>query len=60
MNYTFTLTEQEASLILNALQEIPAKYCNPLTKKLQDQAREQVAAAESLAKSTAAQAEQEE
>lgn len=53
MNYTFTLTEQEASLILNALQEIPAKYCNPLTKKLQDQAREQVAA-ESLAKGSVA------
>lgn len=50
MNYTFTLTQQEAAIVLNALQEIPAKYCNPLTKKLQEQAREQELAAESIAK----------
>lgn len=41
MNYTFQVTEQEASYILLALQELPAKIANPLTKKLQDQAREQ-------------------
>jgi len=41
MNYKFEITEQEASYILLALQELPAKIANPLTKKLQDQAREQ-------------------
>jgi len=41
MNYVFEVTEQEASYILLALQELPAKIANPLTKKLQDQARQQ-------------------
>jgi len=41
MNYTFQVTEQEASYIILALQELPAKIANPLTKKLQEQAREQ-------------------
>lgn len=41
MNYKFEITEQEASYIILALQELPAKIANPLTKKLQEQAREQ-------------------
>lgn len=44
MEYTFTFTEQEANLILNAIQELPAKVANPLTKKIQDQAKEQAEA----------------
>jgi len=39
---TFTITVQEANTILAGLQELPAKLCNPLTKKLQEQAREQL------------------
>lgn len=41
MKYTFEVTEQEASYIILALQELPAKIANPLTKKLQEQAHEQ-------------------
>ncbi len=44
MEYTFTFTEQEANLVLNAIQELPAKVANPLTKKIQDQAKEQAEA----------------
>lgn len=39
--YTFTLTEEEANIILVALQELPAKVCNPLSAKLHEQAKEQ-------------------
>ena len=41
MNYTFTFTEQEANAILQAIQELPAKVANPLTQKIQDQAKQQ-------------------
>ena len=40
--YTFTLTEEEANMILNAIQELPAKIANPLSKKLHDQASAQL------------------
>jgi hypothetical protein len=40
---TFTdLTIQEANAILAGLQELPAKVCNPLTQKLQQQAQQQL------------------
>jgi hypothetical protein len=42
MEFKFTLTEQEASLIVAGLQELPAKVANPLTQKLQAQAQEQM------------------
>ena len=38
----FTLTIDEANMILNAIQELPAKLANPLTQKLQAQAKEQL------------------
>lgn len=41
MEYTFTVTEQEANAMLIAIQELPAKIANPLTAKLQEQAKEQ-------------------
>lgn len=40
--FIFTVTEQEANLIINALQELPARVANPLTMKLQEQAQTQV------------------
>ena len=43
MEFTFTLTEEEANIILMALQEVPAKLCNPLSNKLREQAQAQVA-----------------
>jgi hypothetical protein len=39
MTYTFTLTEQEANAVLQAIQELPARIANPLTQKLQEQAK---------------------
>lgn len=39
---TFTVTLDEANLILAGLQELPAKYANPLTEKLQTQAKAQL------------------
>ena len=42
MEFQFTLTEQEANTVLAALQELPAKICNPLSQKLQMQAQTQL------------------
>jgi hypothetical protein len=39
---TFKITIEEANLILAGLQELPAKVSNPLTIKIQHQAREQL------------------
>jgi hypothetical protein len=39
---TFKLTIEDANLILAGLQELPAKVSNPLTVKIQQQAREQL------------------
>jgi hypothetical protein len=39
---TFKVTIEEANLILAGLQEMPAKVANPLTVKLQVQAKEQL------------------
>lgn len=38
----FELTVFEVNWILGALQEIPAKHCNPITNKLQQQAQPQL------------------
>jgi hypothetical protein len=43
---TFNLTVEEANTILIALQEMPAKVANPLTAKLQQQAKPQLPKAE--------------
>jgi hypothetical protein len=43
MEFNFTLTEEEANIVLNVLQELPAKIANPLTKKLMEQAQAQAA-----------------
>ena len=40
--FTFTLTEEEANVVLHALQELPARVANPLTKKLHEQAAAQL------------------
>lgn len=37
-----TLTIEEANTVLAALQELPAKTCNPLTQKIHAQANEQL------------------
>lgn len=38
------LSVQEVNAILAGLQELPGKVCNPITKKITDQAEKQVAA----------------
>lgn len=38
----FTITMQEANAVLAALQELPAKICNPLSQKITEQAQAQI------------------
>ena len=48
-NITFTLTDfsiDEVNAILAALQELPAKVCNPITQKIRQQAEAQLPKAE--------------
>lgn len=45
----FVLTMQEANVIIAALQELPAKVANPLTQKLTQQAKPQLAELEAAA-----------
>jgi len=40
--FNFELTEDEANLVLQGLQELPAKICNPLSKKIVEQAQSQM------------------
>lgn len=40
LNFTFTI--QEANTLLTALQEMPARIANPLTAKIQQQAKPQL------------------
>lgn len=42
MEFTFKVTEQEANTLIAGLQELPARVANPLTRKLQEQAQEQM------------------
>ena len=42
-NIVWTVTEGEANLVIQALQELPAKISNPLTQKLIQQAQQQMA-----------------
>lgn len=39
---TLNLSIEETNIILNALQELPAKIANPLTAKIQQQAQQQL------------------
>jgi len=41
---TFVLTVDEANQVIQGIQELPAKIANPLTRKLQEQAKEQMPA----------------
>lgn len=38
----FELSVEETNKILEALQEIPAKFCNPITEKMRQQAQPQL------------------
>ena len=39
---TLTLTVNEINALLAGLQELPAKVCNPLSQKIQQQAQPQI------------------
>lgn len=39
---TLELTLNEINAILNAIQELPAKFANPLTAKITEQAKQQI------------------
>ena len=41
--FNFVLNLEEANAILAALQELPAKICNPISDKIKAQAQEQIA-----------------
>ena len=41
---TFNITLNEANALLAALQELPAKVCNPLSQKITEQAKVQLEA----------------
>ena len=43
-NFTFEISLEETNAILAALQELPAKICNPISDKIKAQAQEQIAA----------------
>ena len=47
-NLTFEVTLNEVNSILAGLQELPGKVCNPLSQKITEQAKEQIAAMQSL------------
>lgn len=49
-NFTFIVTEAEANVILQGLNELPAKTVNPLIQKLVIQAASQVRLEDSLIK----------
>jgi hypothetical protein len=40
--FKFELTEDEANIVLAGLQELPAKVCNPISKKMLEQAQAQI------------------
>jgi hypothetical protein len=46
---TFEVTLNEANAILAGLQELPGKVCNPLSQKITEQAKEQIAAMQAAA-----------
>lgn len=47
--FTLELSLEETNAILAALQELPAKICNPLSDKIKSQAQAQIAAKQKAA-----------
>jgi hypothetical protein len=42
--FNIEITLEEINMVLAALQELPAKLCNPLSEKIRTQAQAQIAA----------------
>jgi hypothetical protein len=47
--FTIEINLEETNMVLAALQELPAKLCNPLSEKIKSQAQEQIAAMQATA-----------
>jgi hypothetical protein len=41
--FTIEINLEETNMVLAALQELPAKLCNPLSEKIKSQAQSQIA-----------------
>ena len=46
--FTIELSLEETNMVLAALQELPAKICNPLSEKIKTQAQAQIAAMQAV------------
>jgi hypothetical protein len=46
--FTIELSLEETNMVLGALQELPAKICNPLSEKIKTQAQAQIAAMQAV------------
>lgn len=44
MNYMIELSEEELKMVVNAIQELPAKFAVPITRKIQTQIIDQIKA----------------
>lgn len=51
--FTIEINLEETNMVLAALQELPAKLCNPLSEKIKTQAQSQIAALQALAQEPA-------
>jgi hypothetical protein len=47
-NFTIEINLEETNMVLAALQELPAKFCNPLSEKIKAQAQSQIAELQAL------------
>ena len=52
--FTIEINLEETNMVLAALQELPAKFSNPLSEKIKAQAQSQIAAMQALAQEPAA------
>jgi hypothetical protein len=54
--FTIELSLEETNMVLAALQELPAKLCNPLSEKIKSQAQAQIAAMQAVEQEPVAEA----
>jgi hypothetical protein len=47
--FTIEINLEETNMVLAALQELPAKICNPLSEKIKTQAQAQIAELQAVA-----------
>ncbi len=52
--FTIEINLEETNMVLAALQELPAKICNPISEKIKTQAQAQIAELQALEQQSAA------